>query len=145
MLEFFVALFLLHNANEFVTKHVIDLTHKVGENTVSWPTATKFKIENVLKAQIGGDDGFWLEMRDFSKAEHSGTHMDAPAHFAKNVWHTADIPVDRMTGPGVKISIEDKTGINLDTTLTVADIKKLGKSQREDSRWSCSHSSYWTG
>ena len=31
--------------------------------------------------------GFWYEANNFSSAEHGGTHVDAPAHFAEGKWH----------------------------------------------------------
>ena len=124
-MRFLCNLFLLLDYSfGFKQNHAIDLTHKVDENTVAWPSASKFKAQNVIKMQVGGEDGYWYEARDFTQAEHSGTHMDAPAHFAKNKWHTADVPLERLAGPGVKISIEERAKDDLDTGLTVADIEK---------------------
>ena len=48
--------------------------------------------------------------------------MDAPAHFAKGAWYTSDIPLERLAGPGVKISIEKRAGKDKDTGLTMEDI-----------------------
>ena len=59
----------------------LDLTHPVGDATVSWPTASKFRVTQAVAKDSGS--GYWYEARDFSQAEHSGTHTDAPAHFAK--------------------------------------------------------------
>ena len=53
----------------------------MGEKTIAWPTASKFKVDNVVAVET--DAGYWYEGRDFSQAEHSGTHTDAPAHFYK--------------------------------------------------------------
>ena len=82
----------------------LDLTHPVGDATVSWPTASEFRVTQAVSKDSGS--GYWYEARDFSQAEHSGTHTDAPAHFYRDRWHTADIPLERLTGPAVKISIE---------------------------------------
>ena len=71
---------------------ISDLTHPVNERTVAWPTASKFILKNQVAVQTAG--GYWYEARDFSQAEHSGTHTDAPAHFFKDRWHTADIPLE---------------------------------------------------
>jgi len=108
----------------FASRKAIDLTHPVGENTIAWPTATKFSATNVVKTLIGvkGEGGYWYEARDISQAEHSGTHTDAPAHFFKGGWHTSDIPLNRLAGPGVKISIVERVETDPDTGLMVADI-----------------------
>ena len=63
------------------------------------------------------------EQRDFQQAEHSGTHTDAPAHFYKDRWHTADIPLERLVRPGVKIDIAARAEADPDTELTVADLE----------------------
>ena len=61
---------------------VIDLTHDVANGyTVQWPTSQKFKLNVGFRGVTEG--GFYFEGNDFSQAEHSGTHTDAPAHFAK--------------------------------------------------------------
>ena len=78
-------------------------------------------MSNVVAKQT--DAGYWYEQRDISQAEHSGTHTDAPAHFYKGSWHTADIPLDHLVAPGVKIDIEERAEADPDTELTVADVK----------------------
>ena len=67
-----------------------DLTHPVNERTVAWPTASKFTLRNQVAVETAG--GYWYEARDFSQAEHSGTHTDAPAHFYKAEWSTPEVP-----------------------------------------------------
>jgi len=104
----------------FATK-VVDLTHPVGEGTIQWPTASMFHVSNEFAALVK-DAGYWYESRDFSQAEHSGTHTDAPAHFFKDRWHTADIPLDRLIAPGVKIDIEERANNDPDTMLMVDDL-----------------------
>ena len=105
-------------------RKAIDLTHSVGEHTIAWPSATKFSTSNVVRMQVDvvGSGGYWYEARDISQAEHSGTHTDAPAHFYKGGWRTADIPLERLAGPGVKIDITEKVKKDQDTGLAVDDI-----------------------
>ena len=67
--------------------------------------------------------GYWYEARDFSQAEHSGTHTDAPAHFFQDRWHTADIPLDRLAAPAVKIDISKRADTDPDTELEVSDLE----------------------
>jgi len=111
---------LLFTPYGYVAK-VIDLTHPVGEDTIQWPTASSFHVSNKFAAMVE-DAGYWYESRDFSQAEHSGTHTDAPAHFFKDRWHTADIPLDRLIAPGVKIDIEERANNDPDTMLMIQDL-----------------------
>ena len=92
----------------------------MSENTVAWPSASKFQLSNVFAGDSG--HGYYYEGRDFSQAEHSGTHTDAPAHFCRDRWHAADIPLDHLVAPGVKVSIKDRADIDQDTMLTVQDL-----------------------
>merc|ERR1712142_121327 len=118
---YLIGLLLPTLVTSFTNRQAIDLTHPVGEHTIAWPSASQFSTSNVVKMQIE-EGGYWYEARDFSQAEHSGTHTDAPAHFYKGGWHTADIPLQRLAGPGVKIDITEKVKKDLDTGLTVDDI-----------------------
>ncbi len=51
---------------------------------------------------------FRLEHNEIHLNEHSGTHMDAPAHFAKGRWRVDEIPIENFICPGVVIDISEK-------------------------------------
>lgn len=53
-----------------------------------------------------------------SMAEHTGTHVDAPAHFIHGGWTVDRIPPERLTGPGVVI----RTGGGPRDVATVEDV-----------------------
>lgn len=101
---------------------MLDLTHPVGSDTVAWPTASKFQVTQAVAKDSGS--GYWYEARDFSQAEHSGTHTDAPAHFYKDRWHTADIPLDRLAAPAIKVDISERAQTDPDTELLVSDLEE---------------------
>ena len=54
------------------------------------------------------ESGFWYEANNFSGAEHGGTHIDAPAHFAKGRWRVDEIPLSRLIAPGVMVDVSHK-------------------------------------
>ena len=65
-----------------IANSLIDLTHPVDNGyTLQWPTATKFQF--IIGHRGFTEAGFYYEGNDFSQAEHSGTHTDAPAHFSQ--------------------------------------------------------------
>jgi kynurenine formamidase len=97
---------------------VIDLGHPLSATDPSWegtpafqrtPTAT-FEKDGYAAARITVD-------------EHFGTHLDAPAHFAKGGWTVDQIPVDRLYRPGVCIDVSAKAAADADYRVTVDDIK----------------------
>lgn len=61
--------------------------------------------------------------------------MDSPAHFAEGAWRTAQIPMDRLFGPGVIIDVKSKTKNNPDYRVTVQDLmeweRKYGQIPRK--------------
>ena len=54
--------------------------------------------------------------------EHFGTHLDAPAHFAKDGWTVDRIPVDRLYRPGVCVNVTAQAAKDPDYRVTRADI-----------------------
>ncbi|HEY9285625.1 MAG TPA: cyclase family protein [Pyrinomonadaceae bacterium] len=101
---------------------LVDLSHAYDEQTVFWPTADGFKLEKVAEGQTPG--GYYYAANNFSTAEHGGTHLDAPVHFAAGR-HTADqIPLDQLIGPAVVVDVTDKCAADRDYQVSVADFRK---------------------
>jgi kynurenine formamidase len=70
---------------------VVDLTQPLGPETVLWPGSARF--EAVAHSQITTSGAY---ARNLALPEHSGTHIDAPSHFAPAGIHAADIPAERL-------------------------------------------------
>jgi kynurenine formamidase len=99
----------------------IDLTHPFNAESVYWPTAEMFEKETVAEGQTEG--GYYYSAYNFSAAEHGGTHLDAPIHFAEGA-HTADaIPVDQLIGPGFVIDVSAQVASDVDYRVSAADIQ----------------------
>lgn len=106
--------------------NVIDLTHEFANGyTITWPTVSEYNFSVVFRGE--NSKGIWYEANDFSQAEHSGTHVDAPAHFGKGKWRMVDIPVERLIAPGIVIDISKKTEHDRDAQVTVEDILRWEK------------------
>jgi len=103
----------------------IDLTYSFSEETLYWPTADKFKFDTVFAGETTA--GFYYEAFNFCAAEHGGTHLDAPVHFAKGKWATDEIPLDRLTGEAIVIDVSANALKNPDYQITVADIEAWEK------------------
>ena len=99
---------------------VVDLSHGFGPETVYWPTAKRFALEVVAKGESGGH---WYEANNFCAAEHGGTHMDAPAHFARAGAATDQVPVTAGIGPLVRVDVSAQAAQDPDYRLSVADLQ----------------------
>jgi kynurenine formamidase len=98
---------------------VVDLTYGFGEDTVYWPTAKRFVFEVDAKGEVGGH---WYEANNFCTAEHGGTHMDSPVHFARGRATTDQVPVTAGIGPLVKIDVRSRAAEDVDYRLTPDDL-----------------------
>lgn len=97
----------------------IDLTHPFDQTTIYWPTSQPFRLELAHRGLT--ERGFWYEANNYSAAEHGGTHIDAPSHFAKGKWSVDQIPLDRLIGPGIKVDVSLKTRNNPDYLISKQD------------------------
>lgn len=79
----------------------IDLSYAFDSTTIYWPTARAFRLEVVSAQRTPA--GYYYAANDFSAAEHGGTHLDAPVHFAEGRLTADRIALDRLIGPAVVI------------------------------------------
>ncbi|MBW2396458.1 MAG: cyclase family protein, partial [Deltaproteobacteria bacterium] len=97
----------------------VDLTHAFGKNTIYWPTDTKgFRLEELAFGRTEG--GWFYSAYEFASAEHGGTHLDAPSHFAEGKWTTEEIPLTSLIGPGTVVDVSDQA--HPDYQVSVADL-----------------------
>lgn len=100
---------------------VVDLTHPFDSSTVYWPTAEKFKLETDFEGMT--EKGYFYSAYRYSAAEHGGTHIDSPVHFAKGRRTVDQIPLDQLIAPAVVIDVTKQCANNPDYQVTVADLQ----------------------
>lgn len=100
---------------------LIDLTHPFNEETIYWPTEDGFEL--TTRAQGMTEDGYYYEAHAFTSAEHGGTHLDAPIHFAEGQWTTDQIPLERLMGPAAVVDVSEQAASNPDYQVTQADFE----------------------
>jgi len=105
----------------FPAGNIVDLSHAYGADTVFWPTAEPFRLEVVNDGMT--DAGFYYAANNFATAEHGGTHLDAPVHFAQGRQAVDQIPLDRLIGPAVVIDVNVAAEENPDYLVGVADLE----------------------
>ncbi len=96
---------------------VQDLTHTITPETPLFPGNPQPEIAPFRTYET---DGYYANMLTY--AEHSGTHMDAPAHFIEGM-PTADmLPVSQFLAPLAVIDVSARAEADPDTQLMPDDI-----------------------
>ena len=107
----------------------IDLSHDYSDQTVFWPTAEPFKLENVSDGMT--ELGYYYAANNFSTSEHGGTHLDAPVHFAKGHPPVDQIPLDRLIGAAVVVDVTAASASQPDYRVTTEDFTAWERSNGE--------------
>jgi kynurenine formamidase len=107
------------------SRKIIDLTYPFSDETVYWPTAEGFR----LKIEAAGitDKGFYYAANSFCAAEHGGTHLDAPVHFAQGMPAVDEVPLERLVAPGSVIDMRVPAAADRDYLVSVQDIQSWEK------------------
>src|SRR5258708_3936182 len=80
---------------------IVDLTHAVNAQVPKFdPAEAGFQAKTLQTIE---KDGYLA--RYISLPEHFGTHIDAPAHFARGLWTVDQIPPERLVAPLVVIDV----------------------------------------
>lgn len=108
-------------ALDIETARLVDLTHPFDDTTIYWPTARRFHLDAVSHGTTPG--GWWYAANDFCAAEHGGTHLDAPIHFAEGRWTADEIPLDRLRGPAAVIDVSGPAEADRDLLIGVPHLQ----------------------
>jgi len=99
----------------------IDLSHDFSAETIYWPTARPFSLDVVSAQWTPG--GYYYAANNFSAAEHGGTHLDAPIHFAEGRHSTDQVPLDRLVGPAAVVDVSAQAQADRDYRLDVGTLE----------------------
>jgi kynurenine formamidase len=116
-------------ANVFPTGKIIDLSYAYDAETVFWPTAEGFRLEKDFEGIT--DKGFFYAANKFSTAEHGGTHIDSPVHFAEGRNTVDQIPLEQLIGEGIVVDISKQCETNPDYQVSSADFLEWEKTNGE--------------
>lgn len=103
----------------------IDLSYDFSDKTIYWPTANGFKLDTSFNGTTPG--GFYYSAYNYCAAEHGGTHLDAPVHFAKGKWAVDEIPLEKLTGEAAIIDVSEKALKDADYLININDIEAWEK------------------
>lgn len=117
----FVVPVMAQRAPVLPSDRLVDLSYPFDATSVYWPTAEPFKLDTDFEGVT--DKGYFYSAYRYSAAEHGGTHLDAPVHFAKG-HHTVDeIPLEQLMGNGIVIDVTSQCASNADYLVSVADFQ----------------------
>jgi len=108
--------------NALQNSRVIDLSQTLEEHMPHYPTHSKF-FHNLWGSYWHGDRSLTHQL---VMNEHSGTHVDAPAHFISDAEPQAhvtieSVPVNRLVGRGARLDCRDfREGGYVSRTFIVA-------------------------
>lgn len=105
----------------FAGKEIVDLSHDYSDETVYWVTSEEFEMDTVFAGTT--DKGYYYSAYNFSTAEHGGTHIDAPVHFAENARSVDQIPLENLVGPAIKVDVSSLALNNPDYQISISDLQ----------------------
>jgi kynurenine formamidase len=108
---------------------IIDLTAPLSAETpvIKLPepfgNTIPFALHEISRYDERGPAWYW---NDISTGEHTGTHFDAPVHWAtgRDGLDVAQIPADRLIAPAVMLDFSAEAAANPDFLLKVEHIRK---------------------
>jgi len=98
--------------------NVVDLTHRLTREFNFDPAHPRIALEEV----DGSGVKVGMKMHQIALIEHTGTHIDAPSHFGKELRSLGEIPLADLVVPLAVIDIADKASLSRNAQLEPADI-----------------------
>jgi kynurenine formamidase len=96
---------------------VQDLTHTITPETPLFPGNPQPVIEPLRTYE---NDGYYANKLTY--AEHTGTHMDAPAHFVDGAMFSNELPVAQFFAPLAVVDISERAAADPDAQVTPDDL-----------------------
>jgi kynurenine formamidase len=106
----------------------VDLTYAFGPSTIYWPADTAgFRLDELAFGRT--EAGYFYSSYELGTAEHGGTHLDAPIHFAEGGLSADEIPLAGLIGPAAVVDVTERA--HPDYLVTVADLEAWEASHGE--------------
>jgi kynurenine formamidase len=106
-------------------ERVIDLSYPFDAETIYWPTAETFTLEKDFEGVT--EQGYFYSAYRYAAAEHGGTHIDAPVHFAKGRNSVDLIPLEQLMGQGIVVDVSGSCADNPDYRISTSDFQNWEK------------------
>jgi kynurenine formamidase len=125
--SFVLLVALFGEPSHFVDKtpvEVVDLTYPLGPHTPTFGGKPQFSAR-----EVGGNPNY--SVREVELNEHTGTHVDAPAHFAPGHLTVDALGANALVAPAVVVDVREKVRGDADYRISAQDLidweKKNGR------------------
>lgn len=99
----------------------VELSHAFGPSTIYWPTDTAgFQLTELAYGNT--DAGYFYASYAFASAEHGGTHLDAPIHFAEGRMTADELPLSSLITTASVVDVSAAADADADYLLSVEDL-----------------------
>jgi arylformamidase len=92
---------------------IYDISRTISPATPVWPGDTPFSASQVSDLGAGGA----VNLFTLTLSAHTGTHADAPFHYAQDGAHPAALPLEKYIGPAHVVTVARESG-----PITPADL-----------------------
>lgn len=99
---------------------LVDMSYPYNAETIYWPTEKGFEKTTGFEGMT--DKGYYYTAYSVKTAEHGGTHLDAPIHFAEGRHTTDQVPLQQLMGEAVVIDVSAGASDDRDYRISVKDI-----------------------
>jgi kynurenine formamidase len=99
---------------------LVDMSYPYNAETIYWPTEKGFEKTTGFEGMT--DKGYYYSAYSVKTAEHGGTHLDAPIHFAAGRHTTDEVPLSQLIGAAMVIDVSAGASGNRDYLVSVKDI-----------------------
>ena len=96
----------------------VDLTYTLGEDFPVYALGEEAVRSPATTFEVNG-----YYMQRWNLYEHTGTHVDAPAHFNPEGRYASELTARELMVPAVVIDIADRAAADPDAVVTVADVR----------------------
>lgn len=90
---------------------IIDISVTLGKESIDYPGDTPYSRQNIMKL----DDNDFCDLSTLSLSAHSGTHIDAPAHFIEGSKTIDLIGLDRFMLQAHVVNVENTVAVSPET------------------------------
>ena len=108
-------------SDDLAALRLVDLTYTFDAKTIYWPTEKGFELQRRTAGWV--EAGYYYEAHRFRSAEHGGTHIDAPIHFAEGRLKLDQLPLEQLVARAVLIDVSRQCQADRDYAIGEADLR----------------------
>lgn len=114
---------------------IYDVSVPLRNGMPVWPSDPPIKL--TANSHLSRDKSHTIRVTSIEMGSHTGTHVDAPAHFVEGGKTLSEIPLEWFVGPATVVEIPGVRSIGLD------DLKNLDWNGVERVLFKTDNSSHW--